>query len=621
MAGRASTAVRYGLACLSLAAATFIYAQDSSSAKQQGSQDSAPVFRATSRLVLVDVVITDHHGQFISGLKPGDFTLSEDGKPQKISAFSIHLTPPASHANPPLKLPPHQFSNFTYVPQQQDRPVTIVLLDMMNTSGRDQQYARKQMIEFLKSLPEGRPVALFTLTTKLNMVQGFTGDSGTLVKAATAVLAKSSLLMGSESQQQQEEIGARSMEMLASPTSMGPNPLATTSATMPVAPIGQAIRNALDSEDTFQKLERVQYTIEALDVLARSVAGYSGRKNLLWLSSEFPVTFGPNMNPYNQASQAINGPLTPDVQTNRQLHNLEFETPPLEATAALLTAAQIAVYPIDVGGVANPGTGIDTSTPTSNLNNIDLKNETAAASLRQTTALWDAHEAMVDVARETGGEAIYGTNDLRDALSLGMDKGSNYYTLAYSPTNSDWTGKYRKIDVKTTSSGAKLTYRRGYYAVPERPYSGDRALAAMALAMKFSVPEFTMLFLKVQVLPPDSEHKSVRIDYAVDAHDLTFTEAPDHKKQTSVDFVATAWDKDLKLVGHKAETVDSSLRPDQYQAVMHTGFPNHQELNLKPGTYTLRMGVLDRGSQKIGTVDVPLTIPGDAGSSTAKSSQ
>jgi hypothetical protein len=45
---------------------------------------------------------------------------------------------------------------------------------------------------------------------------------------------------------------------------------------------------------------------------------------------------------------------------------------------------------------------------------------------------------------------------------------------------------------------------------------------------------------------------------------------------------------------------------------MQTGFPAHQELELKPGTYTLRLGVIDRGSQKIGTVDLPITIAATA---------
>jgi hypothetical protein len=60
--------------------------------------------------------------------------------------------------------------------------------------------------------------------------------------------------------------------------------------------------------------------------------------------------------------------------------------------------------------------------------------------------------------------------------------------------------------------------------------------------MKFSVPEFTMLFLKTQVLPPDAEHKTARIDYAVDGHNIAFSDGTDHRKLASVDFVATAWD-------------------------------------------------------------------------------
>jgi VWFA-related protein len=561
-------------------------------------------------MVLVDVVATDHHGQFLRGLKAKDFTVLEDGKPQTVSGFVVHETPATpDQAIPPVKLPPHQFSNFGAVPQDPDRPVTIVLLDMVNTAGTDQQYARKQMLKFLEGLPDGRPVALFTLTSHLKMVQGFTGDSATLVKAARAVMANIPLTMSSEAQQQQEELGAGALESVASPSFMGPTGGQGTSDFMPVAPIGQAIRDALDSEDTFTKLVRMDKTLDALETLGRAVAGYPGRKNLLWLSAEFPIAFGPNMNPYNQASQPINEGIQPGAITNHQLHNLEYETPPLQKTAALLAAAQVAVYPIAVTGVVNLGTGIDISSQTAYMSNLGLQQETQAAYQRQTTALWDTHEAMSDVARQTGGEAFYGTNDLKAAMSRGMDEGSNYYTLAYNPANGKWKGDYRKIEVKADVAGAKLTYRRGYYAVETRPYTGDKEAAAMLSAMRFSEPEFTMVRMKAQVLPPDADHKAVRIDFAVNSRDITFVDGSDGRKLAAVDFVATAWDKDLKLVTHQAATMNTTLRPEAFQQVQKTGLPYHQELELKPGTYTLRLGVLDRGSQRIGTLDVPLVVP------------
>lgn len=561
---------------------------------------STPVFKATSRLVVVDVVVTDRNGQFVPNLKADSFKVLEDGKQQKIASFTVHKTP-APGAAPALKLPPHQYANFLNVAEQADRPVTIVLLDMLNTSGTDQSYARKQMIEFLKSLPKGQPIALFTLTSKLRMVQGFGASSDTLVAAAESLKPNQSLQSSPESQQQQEEITATTIETVGAPASMGPTP---QNATMPIAPVGQALRDAMAAQDSFQKVETMSLTLQALNVMARAVAGYPGRKNLLWLSANFPIAFGPGFSPYNAASDPLNA--NQGRETNHQLRDLSNETPPTKITAALLTAAQIAVYPIDVRGSISLGTGVDISQQTGNLGTSAIQNEIQTAGQRQTTDIWDAHEAMTEVAKETGGEAIYGTNDLKGALSRSLRDGSNYYTISYVPSHQDWNGKYRKIDIKGDSAW-KLTYRRGYYAMQERPVAENEASAVMASAMQFSIPEFTMLLMKVQVLPPDPEHPKVRIDYAVDAHDLNFHDCADQRKCASVDFVATAWDKDLNLAAHATDTMNATLRTGAYDEVMRTGLPFHQELDLKPGTYTMRVGVMDRESRKIGTVDVELT--------------
>jgi VWFA-related protein len=571
--------------------------------------ETPPVLRTAARLVLLDVVVTDPQHAFVPGLKASDFTVLEDGKPQSVSGFAVHVPPAApASAIPRPQLPPNQYTNFPFASQAPDRPVTIVLLDMLNTSGPDQQHARQQMIHFLKSLPLDRPTALFTLTSNLHMVQGFTGDSTTLVKAATDVLTKIPLLNSPEAQSEQEEIGARQLETMNGPTSVGPSGQPEpVGGFLPssIPTIGHAIRDAVVSQDNFQKVQRMALTVNALNVMARSVGGYSGRKNLLWLSGEFPVAFGPTLNPYSETG-ALNRSTAYD--TNNQINDLRFETPPIELTSALLAAAQMAVYPIDVSGLSNPGTGLDVSTATSSLSNSDLTNETQNANLRQTTTTWDVHEAMNDIARQTGGHAFYGTNDVNDAMSHAMDEGSSYYTLSYVPTNHDWNGKYRKLEVKVAHPKAQMTYRRGYYSVPEGHYTGDRAAAAMASAMKFAVPVYTMLLLKVQVLPPDATHKTVSIDYAVDARDIAFADGPDQRKVATLDFVATAWNKDLKLIAHQYDSTNASLRPEPFQRVMTTGIPFHQELNLEPGTYTLRIGVLDRTNQKIGTVDVPLTV-------------
>ena len=72
--------------------------------------------------------------------------------------------------------------------------------------------------------------------------------------------------------------------------------------------------------------------------------------------------------------------------------------------------------------------------------------------------------------------------------------------------------------------------------------------------------------------------------------------------------MAVAWDNNHKNAGYIQNTMETSFRPEAYQQALRTGIPMHQELELKPGKYTLKLGVIDRGSQRAGTVELPLTI-------------
>ena len=101
----------------------------------------APTFRSTTRLVQVDVVVTDKAGNPITGLKQDDFTVFQDGKPQPVRAFEAHvLTPEARKTRVIPTLPPNTYTN---LPDSiQDQSWTIVLYDQLNTPTSDQQVAR-----------------------------------------------------------------------------------------------------------------------------------------------------------------------------------------------------------------------------------------------------------------------------------------------------------------------------------------------------------------------------------------------------------------------------------------------------------------------------------------------
>jgi len=123
------------------------------------------------------------------------------------------------------------------------------------------------------------------------------------------------------------------------------------------------------------------------------------------------------------------------------------------------------------------------------------------------------------------------------------------------------------------------------------------------------MPPATMVFFTAQVLPPDDKHTDVRITYIVNPNSVTFEDVPDQKKHIVLDCIAIAYDKEGKEVGHASDTLDGAIPVSAYETVMAHGVPAKQDLTLKPGVYNLRLGVMDRVSQQIGTLDVPLVIP------------
>ncbi|HSS95849.1 MAG TPA: VWA domain-containing protein, partial [Terriglobales bacterium] len=555
------------LLAFSCIAVSLVYAQGNISSTTETSQ--TPVFRSSSRLVLMDVIATDAKGGIVSGLTAKDFTVFEDGKQQKIWGFSAHTDPktPALSSRP-VELPPNQFTNITTA-QRFDRPITIILLDTLNTTITDQTVARQEMMKFLKNLPPGERVALFGLSSHLRMVQGFSGDSQALIRAATALMAKSSAHLVTHADR---EDNAASVDALTAG-------LDARSA----EEVRDTLERAISMEEAFHGEERIETTLQAINALTRAVGGYPGRKTLLWLSADFPFRLGP------------------DFAAHKLEHFMHDYTKEIKQTQSALADAQISVYPIDIRGLATVGFESSSS------NNI-----TPGSMHDQVVEMYVSHQAMNDIARETGGEAYYNMNDIRGAMALAVADEARYYTLAYIPVNHDWDGKYRKIEIKAATKGLRLSYRRGYFATEKNELTEDESRQLFHTAMQPYLPEYTLLFMKVKVMPPDATSKLVRIDYAVDAHSVSFSDPGDKTHHAILDFMVTVWDKNNQDVEHAGKTVRAALPPQSYAQVMKTGIPLHQELELKPGTYILRLGVIDRGSQRIGTVDVPLTVSGDS---------
>ncbi len=61
----------------------------SASPSLSSQQGTDYTFRVQTELVQVNVTVRDKNGNFVRGLKPEDFTILEDNKPQKVASFDI----------------------------------------------------------------------------------------------------------------------------------------------------------------------------------------------------------------------------------------------------------------------------------------------------------------------------------------------------------------------------------------------------------------------------------------------------------------------------------------------------------------------------------------------------
>lgn len=124
---------------------------------QEASSD--PVLRVTSRLVQVNVIVNDKHGNPIHGLRQNDFSILDNGKPQRISLFSAETNAPPNL--PRIELPSGTFTNRPEELSSLPASVTVILFDALNTEGADQVLARKQVLRALRDIQPQEYVALY----------------------------------------------------------------------------------------------------------------------------------------------------------------------------------------------------------------------------------------------------------------------------------------------------------------------------------------------------------------------------------------------------------------------------------------------------------------------------
>jgi len=545
--------------------------------------DSATI-TATTRLVYEDVVVRDSQGRVVHGLTLNDFKLKEDGASQQIDYFDeyTYASPAAQKSAAAMPIPSmnarqaNPITDFTNAPAPGAvDSVNIVLFDLLNTPVVDQLPARRALLNFLTSLPPGHQVELFVLTDRLHMFQNFTSSSDRLIEAAQAINPKSLHLTDSRLDIQQADDYVTEFAQL-----IGRDPGGAAAR----------LKTQNNQNASYNLGVRLTRTLRALAQLARATSGYPGRKNLLWLSSSFPVTLGAQMEFLQGA-----GVVQPDDARE---------------TTNLLTTAQMAVYPISLLGLETEGV----SAASSGLGSVALgggmkSNDSLRDQFTDRAAL---RVGMNDLAFQTGGIAFVGTNDFARALRLSMEDGSNYYTLAYRPQNQKADGRFHKIHVELVHKGYSLSYRRGYFAF-DKPASSNSVLELNA-AVEPETPESTMLLLKSKVAQPGPG--IVQVASTLDVAKLSMTSTEDGHKRGKLLVLLVAYDDTpgvaAQPLSEALPQTSAALNLDfdaaQYQRTSTEGISFTQQLKLKPGRYRLRLGVTDLQSRRLGTLDMSIQV-------------
>jgi len=179
-------------------------------------QESTPSVRVAVELVQLDVAVTDNRGNYVTGLKPSDFSINEDGigqaiavfgegnaAPRRLSELAQAAAGPASptvvpstadtgaHVTASSDVPQGSAPSATGSPSS-DVPFTVgsqvpdasgftganvfILFDTSNYMYRGFVFAQDSIAEFVRSLDGPDKVALYAYSRDLYRATSLTGD-------------------------------------------------------------------------------------------------------------------------------------------------------------------------------------------------------------------------------------------------------------------------------------------------------------------------------------------------------------------------------------------------------------------------------------------------------------
>jgi len=562
-------------------------AQDKPVPPGQASTDArAFAAEAPNRLALVDVIATDAIGHPVTGLTESDFEVVEKvgwavQVPEKIESFRVADTTRLRNMTQTRELlrTPPEARGEQRAEGEPSAPLTILLLDNLNTdlfaSSVKEQVAGMANLgcEDSRGEVEGPagyqavpidptcrtvPIAVLLLGPRLEMLQDFVADRNVLRATLDQVFgAKSSKTAAADL-----AAAVAANESFASANRLSPLPVIQSWNRVP------AIGN--------DRVRRVQMTMDAIRAIARHLAGYPGRKRLIWVSTAFP--FG----------------IAPDPAANRFDDPWSYRGQAATVMNALANA-RVSLYP------ARPGL-ISIQQDSTKAPRTDGQPAIAVMPVQASRDYFAATVPMKEFAAQTGGLACIDDNDLATCFDRVLHDGLVDYEITYSAPSANWSEGFHRIVVTTPRRDVRLSYRRYYYVRGERPAGVDMGLKQAACDDLMTATSLKVT-AQLQAGPPGPAKFAV----AVDGKLLTADALEDDRARLRLhlDFAACAFDAQGKPLRHVQYPTQQGMSVEDFKAVRRNGVRRVLEFHPAEGTAVVRWVVRDSLSGRLGSVDVP----------------
>ena len=529
-------------------------------------------FSDTVQLVVVDAFVKDKNGNPIEGLKPDDFIVSEDGKPQKITTFQYQAlqndpAPPAEEQQKSLTIrgpvlaeakKPDAAAAVKAVTANQitpakagevkykDRRLMVLFFDMTSMPIQDQIRAQESAVKFVKTqITPSDLVAIMSFSADVKVVEDFTDDRDQLIKDIKG------LTVG-------EGQGFDTTDQSDAASDTGA---------------------AFSADDTEFNIFNTDRQLSALETAAKMLGTLPESKALVYFASG----------------------MTRDSNGNNQAQ--------LTATVNAAVKANVRFYPIDARGLVASAPLGDATKGSSSASSV----RTGGAQMSAQANFQAQQETLTTLAGDTGGKALLDENDLAVGIVQAQKDISSYYIIGYNSGNTNLDGKYRKIDLKLKNNlAAKMDYRHGYFASKNwGKFDTEDKERQLSEALMMGDP-MTDIDVRAEVdffrLGRDSYF--VPVEVKIPGSDLEMAKHGTSER-TRLDFIGVVKDSKGEVAGggNVRDFVDLELKGDKAAEITKHPVAYDTGFTLKPGDYSLKFLVRENETGKIGTFETKFTIP------------